>query len=116
MSGLLAPAGPSGPAPLSSKLILAGRTDTSIQGHLTRDTRLRLPQAALRAAEPSGIAVVCHFLNSVRAFVKMTIGLGSHSLTGRDAFRHDGLCGRTDTVIVSGCPHTVPHGPLWVSC
>lgn len=78
MSGLLAPAGPSGPAPLSSKLILAGRTDTSIQGHLTRDTRLRLPQAALRAAEPSGIAVVCHFLNLVRAFVKMTIGLGSH--------------------------------------
>lgn len=84
MSGLLAPAGPSGPAPLSSKLILAGRTDTSTQGHLTRDTRLRrlrrlrLPQAALRAAEPSGIAVVCHFLNLVRAFVKMTIGLGSH--------------------------------------
>lgn len=38
------------------------------------------------------------------------------TLTGHDAFRHDGLCGRTDAVIVSGCPHTVPHGPLWVSC
>lgn len=98
-----APAGPGGPAPLSSKLLLAGGTDAAIQGRLTRETRLhrpRLPQAALRAAESSGMAGVCHFLDLVGAFVKMTTGLqrtglGSRSLTGHDVLRHDGPCGQT---------------------